>query len=105
MKCPKCQHDNPGDVKFCGECGAKLELVCPSCKTTNLAGNKFCNECGQDLRSVFESPSEGYENPQSFTPADLAQKIVYGRKHVEEKRKLVAVFEAVTQGNFKGAAR
>ncbi|MGZ8483789.1 MAG: zinc-ribbon domain-containing protein, partial [Candidatus Binatia bacterium] len=24
MNCPRCQHDNPVGVKFCGECGARL---------------------------------------------------------------------------------
>jgi len=24
MKCPKCQTENPENLKFCGECGAKL---------------------------------------------------------------------------------
>jgi serine/threonine protein kinase len=24
MKCPECQHDNPENTKFCGECGASL---------------------------------------------------------------------------------
>jgi len=32
MKCPKCESDNREGVKFCEECGAKLELQCPACK-------------------------------------------------------------------------
>ncbi|NIO19513.1 MAG: zinc-ribbon domain-containing protein, partial [Candidatus Aenigmarchaeota archaeon] len=31
MKCPKCQFDNREGVKFCEECGAKMELECPNC--------------------------------------------------------------------------
>ena len=26
MKCPKCNSDNPDTLKFCGECGTKLDL-------------------------------------------------------------------------------
>ena len=24
MKCPRCQHDNPDDTRFCGQCGREL---------------------------------------------------------------------------------
>ena len=42
MKCPRCKHENPAEVKFCGECGARLESVCPACGASNPPGNKFC---------------------------------------------------------------
>ena len=32
MKCPKCQFENREEIKFCEECGAKMELICPVCK-------------------------------------------------------------------------
>ncbi len=25
MQCPRCQHENPTSLKFCGECGAPLK--------------------------------------------------------------------------------
>jgi len=49
MKCPRCQHENPLGVRFCNECGQKLELPCPECGKTNPPGSKFCNECGHNL--------------------------------------------------------
>jgi class 3 adenylate cyclase/tetratricopeptide (TPR) repeat protein len=63
MKCPKCQFENPGGLKFCGECGAKLERVCPNCNSANPAQFKFCGECGYNLnatalRSEELSPDE-----------------------------------------------
>jgi len=51
MKCRKCQCENPAGLKFCGECGAKLELVCPSCSAPNPSHFKFCGECGHSLTS------------------------------------------------------
>lgn len=27
MKCPKCHSDNPETLKFCGECGTKLDSL------------------------------------------------------------------------------
>jgi class 3 adenylate cyclase/tetratricopeptide (TPR) repeat protein len=49
MKCPKCQFVNAEGLKFCGECGAKLERVCPKCNSPNPPQFKFCGECGQEL--------------------------------------------------------
>jgi len=49
MKCLKCRTENPESVKFCGECGAKLEKVCPKCNYTNPPQFKFCGDCGHDL--------------------------------------------------------
>lgn len=51
MRCPACHHDNPDTVKFCGECGIKLEARCPGCNAANPPGNKFCHECGESLRT------------------------------------------------------
>ena len=55
MKCRNCQFENPPGMKFCNECGSKLEVICPHCSQSNLAGSKFCGECGQSLTS----PAEG----------------------------------------------
>ena len=49
MKCPKCQAENPEGMKFCGECGAKLERICPNCNFPNPPQFKFCGECGHQL--------------------------------------------------------
>ena len=29
VKCPKCQIENRDGMKFCDECGRKLEIICP----------------------------------------------------------------------------
>src|SRR2546425_6019616 len=49
VQCPRCRHENPAGVKFCGECGATLPLLCSSCRPSNPPGNKFCGECGAPL--------------------------------------------------------
>jgi class 3 adenylate cyclase len=56
MNCPKCQHENPSDARFCNGCGQKLELACPKCGKSNPLGSKFCNGCGQEL--VEGAPKE-----------------------------------------------
>ena len=48
-QCIKCQTINPGDNRFCSECGTLLYKACPSCKIENRLGTKFCGKCGFDL--------------------------------------------------------
>ena len=55
MKCPKCQHENPGDSNFYLEYGYKPETICPQCGTSLPLGIKFYNICGHDLTQP-ESP-------------------------------------------------
>ena len=94
MKCPKCLFDNREGVKFCEECGAKLELVCPVCGTRIPPGRKFCGECGRDLSEPAETVPLDYSEPQSYTPKHLADKILTGRSAIEGERKLVTVLFA-----------
>jgi len=76
--CKKCQHSNAEGVKFCSNCGEKLEVAkiecfscrilvdenakfcpncgfsmgkkkCQNCNTENSPGTKFCSECGTKL--------------------------------------------------------
>jgi class 3 adenylate cyclase/tetratricopeptide (TPR) repeat protein len=69
MKCPKCQFENPEGKKFCGECGAKLEVLCPRCRSHNPPQFKFCGDCGHKL----EEPAEPV-NP--IPPAESERKHV-----------------------------
>jgi len=68
MECPKCQFKNSERIKFCGECGTKLERKCPKCSSMNPPKFKFCGECGHSLNGVQEtSPVVNYTEPQSYT--------------------------------------
>ena len=62
MKCPNCQFDNPEGMKFCVECGKKLEINCPKCGFSNSPSFKFCGECGHNLAL----PSESAQKELSF---------------------------------------
>lgn len=94
MKCPNCQAENRDHAKFCDACGAKLLLLCPACGQPHRFGARFCDECGGQLTSPEPSPSIDYNQPQSYTPQPLAQKIIAQRKQIEGERKLVTVFFA-----------
>jgi len=93
MKCPKCQFENPSGIKFCGQCGAKLESVCPSCNFSNPSDFKFCGECGHALGEKTAPPID-YSKPRAYTPKSLADKILDTRSSIEGERKLVTVLFA-----------
>ena len=94
MKCQKCGSDNREGVKFCEECGAKLESECPACKAKLPLGKKFCGECGHTLKEPTETPAIDYSKPQSYTPKFLADKILTNRSALEGESKLVTVLFA-----------
>ena len=51
--CPNCETLNPEGVKFCQECGARLNLStkikCVECGAEFPMGTRFCGECGRQL--------------------------------------------------------
>ncbi len=91
---PKCRTQNPETRKFCRECGAKLIQICPLCSWENLPGDKFCGECGHALTEPEKAPAIDYDQPRSYTPKYLANKILTIRSSIEGERKLVTVFFA-----------
>jgi class 3 adenylate cyclase/tetratricopeptide (TPR) repeat protein len=98
VKCDKCQFDNPDNMRFCGQCGAKLELVCPGCGFTNPPGFKFCGGCGRDLSRPAAREPIDLSRPDSYTPKFLAEKILTRRSAIEGERKLVTVLFADVAG-------
>lgn len=48
IKCPHCG-DYVKNAKFCSSCGKKLINTCPKCGNTNSSDSKFCSECGEKL--------------------------------------------------------
>lgn len=47
--CPSCGKQNAAGVKFCADCGSKMEVAkvpCVKCGADLRAGAKFCSECG-----------------------------------------------------------
>ena len=47
--CPKCNSELDPGVKFCTQCGYKLDLRCPSCGEKIHEGDRFCTTCGFKL--------------------------------------------------------
>ncbi|TET17532.1 MAG: zinc-ribbon domain-containing protein, partial [Dehalococcoidia bacterium] len=104
MKCPKCQSENREGVKFCEDCGAKLELGCPNCGAIVPLEKKFCGECGHDLTLPSERPAadlsfdEKLDKIQRYLPGGLTEKILAQRGKIEGERKQVTVMFCDIQG-------
>ena len=97
MKCQKCHFNNPEGMKFCGECGIKLEALCPECDFYNPSGFKFCGKCGYNLNQSPEpSPKElslddKLSKIKKYLPEKLTEKILSQRDRIEGERKQVTV--------------
>ncbi|MBW1897265.1 MAG: zinc ribbon domain-containing protein, partial [Deltaproteobacteria bacterium] len=97
VKCPGCRFENPEGMKFCGECGTKLEIICPHCHFSNPPQFKFCGECGHNLTAPSEpSPrelsfDEKISKIQRYLPKGLTEKILSQRDKIEGERKQVTV--------------
>src|SRR3989442_6253571 len=109
MECPGCQHANPPNTKFCGECGTRLQSLCPACQSVNPPTNKFCSECGQRLAGTAPAPAPAaavapaapparFASPESYTPKHLAEKILTSRSAIEGERKIVTVMFSDVSG-------
>lgn len=99
MQCPKCQIENRDGIKFCEQCGAKLELECPNCKAKIPLGKKFCGDCGHDLtHPPLAIPKElSFDEKiaklQKYLPSGITEKILSQRNKIEgEKREVTVLF-------------
>ena len=52
--CPKCEHANDLEARFCHECGAAITKTCVSCGRVNEGDAKFCNGCGSRMETKVE---------------------------------------------------
>jgi hypothetical protein len=99
MKCLRCQHENPASVKFCGECGTRLEVLCPACGVGNPPANKFCHQCGGT--PAIGSAATKLASPESYTPKHLAERILTSKAALEGEGKQVTVLFADLKGSME----
>ena len=100
-ECSNCGAQVAENVKFCTECGSKMEPEkpkCPSCSTELPEGTKFCTECGTNVGTApehkpkIETASKEVVCPRcrKKVPADLKFCTECGTKigpHVSKKNK------------------
>lgn len=102
MRCPKCQHDNRAEAKFCEECAAPFVRTCSTCGNTNLLSAKFCSQCGHPAGFDGDSRfANRFSSPQAYTPKHLAAKIITSKRELEGERKQVTILFADIVGSFE----
>jgi len=97
MQCPRCQHENPPQAKFCLECGARMMLTCPKCRSELPTGAKFCLECGAPVVSPATA-ERTFTTPETYTPEHLTEKILISKGSLEGERKQATVLFADLKG-------
>ncbi len=100
MQCPRCQHENPPDSRFCFECGSRLALACVNCGAELPPGVKFCNQCGQPV-GTRSTARDRATAPEVYTPKHLAEKILTSKAALEGERKQVTVLFADLKGSME----
>src|SRR5262249_25225005 len=105
MQCPRCQHENPPQAKFCLECATPLARPCPNCGTPLPASAKFCVECAHPVGTARTEPGRTeararFSSPGAYTPEHLAAKILTSRSALEGERKQVTVLFADLKGSL-----
>ncbi len=110
LKCSNCGNINPGDARFCQECGKPLETVCPNCSTPNATIAKFCKNCGYALaaggqavkqrqdqeNSRIDPPVDArYARLAASAPAALVEKMKASAHLAGERRVVTALFADV----------
>jgi class 3 adenylate cyclase len=101
VQCPRCGRDNPIDTVFCDECGARVNGACPACRAPNRPGAKFCRVGGQPLLASNAISDAPRVTPESYTPQDLADRILTSRAALEGERKQVTVLFADLKGSME----
>src|SRR3974390_2044906 len=97
MKCAKCQHHNRPQAKFCEECAAPLPLTCPNCGSEVFSTAKFCSQCAHPIK-----PGDPrFASPRTYTPQNLADKILTSRAALEGERKQVTVLFADVKSSME----
>src|SRR5262252_1435593 len=92
MRCWKCGFENPGGMKFCGQCTAALALICPKCRAENPPQFKFCGQCTTPLISGTSAGSA--KSPRTVAKAETTLA-------VEGERKTVTVLFADIKGSME----
>ena len=86
-QCPKCKTLNPGENRFCNECGTPTYEACPACKAENRVGTKYCGKCGVDvlkLKRLTQSRREATDllSRAKSAPAQQVKALLHGLRTV-----------------------
>jgi class 3 adenylate cyclase/tetratricopeptide (TPR) repeat protein len=100
MLCGECGLENRPSVRFCEQCGGRLEPTCTACGAIVPLNGKFCGRCGHPLTASAPLPTTG-PAPDTYTPGHLARRILSARHSIEGERKHVTVLFADVRGSLE----
>ena len=100
MTCPRCHHDNPGQAKFCLECGVRMAVTCSQCRSELPPSARFCLECGAPVAAPSGARPH-LPSPETYTPKHLAERILTSKTALEGERKQVTVLFADLKGSME----
>ncbi len=66
IRCPGCQHENPGEARCCLQCGSALVLRCETHDRERRAGTRFCIDCGRRAGCLSRSAATPSQPPKSL---------------------------------------
>lgn len=91
LRCPVCGTANPGQARFCFNCGTGLAPPCPNCAEPLPDEAAFCPRCGYDVarrggpeqpptaqtagRSARSGPAAAADRLRRYIPAELLGKL------------------------------
>src|SRR5882762_248198 len=101
MRCPRCQHENGPQAKFCQECAAPLARTCAKCGSELPSTAKFCPECAHPAADAVAITQGRLRSPETYTPKHLAEKILTFKAALEGERKQVTVLFADLKGSME----
>jgi DNA-binding winged helix-turn-helix (wHTH) protein len=91
--CPRCQHVNPSEARFCTACAAPLAVRCPTCGQDNLPGAVFCQACATALPSTMPPPAVPPQDAPVVHPRErVAHPPVALASPEAERRRLTVLF-------------
>ena len=100
MTCPRCQHENRPQAKFCEECAAPLAGSARTAAPRSPDGASSVLSA-RTRRAAAGSAAPRFASPESYTPKHLAEKILTSKAALEGERKQVTVLFADLKGSME----
>ena len=102
MRCANCGFENPGEKRFCGNCGAPLANRCQKCDAENPPGKRFCGDCGAPLAAnAPTTPTKPLATTLTETEIRVATERVDAPPLAEGERKAVTALFADIKGSIE----
>jgi predicted amidophosphoribosyltransferase len=105
INCPKCATKLPTNLRYCTQCGTKLEhtpvyqspdpksfeptIICPHCSAPVPITSKFCRKCGSSMEVKSHDNYEEMTEQLNYLEklAELKDKGIISQEEFEGKKK------------------